>query len=247
MPFTESFLALKASNNVQKFALVYVPENESVEAFKKDLDAVLKSAQCHVLESQERTLPETVAFGITESKDPFAENFQAALREKGFQPDADTAGLWCTTFPLSWEQDAQLKTLQARLLKQVYMGHPASVYDVGELVAAHNAHILRQAMRETLEIELDNSPESLSKLDELITMHESAKTWQFRVFTRSLLVACGDYTGEVMRRQFPGARWAMQARPLVVKGETFAPRDRALELCCQGPKAETLTSLVRSV
>jgi hypothetical protein len=236
MPFTDSYIVLGAAKykNPLKFLRVYYPTGESAETFEHELYEVLESAKSYALSKQKQKLSDVVIFGISNHENILPSAFKDILQQNGFQQDEDITDLLTITFALSWEVDSRLRTLQERLQKQVYMAHPAEVYDLNELVAQHNAQVLQQALRAIFNVELDLSLQSLRHLDDIVTMRKRDEDWRFHVFTEPFLAACGDYTGEVIRALFPSARWVKQERPLALKGATFAPRGKATKLCFNG-------------
>lgn len=236
MPFSNHYLLLKLPQykNPLRFIRVYRPENESAETFEHDLDEIMYKAVRHALFTQGEEFFDVVIFGIADPEDTLSAGFKDSMRERGIEPDKDVYGLFIITFPLSWEVDTRLRTLQERLRKEVSMADPADAYDSDELVVQHNTKALQQVVRDVFDVELDLSQQSLRHLDDIITMRQDDESWRFHLFTESFLVACGDYTGEVIRALFPEARWTQEERPLDLRGATFIPRAKVIKLCCNG-------------
>jgi hypothetical protein len=236
MPFTDHYLLLKFPQykNPLRFIRVYRPDNESAETFEHDLDEILDKAMLHALYKQGEDLFDIVIFGIADPENTLSSEFKNIMRQRGILPDKDVSGLFTITFPLSWEIDPRLLTLQERLQKEVSLADPADAYDPNELVAQHNAKALQKSIKDVFGVELDLSLHSLVHLDDIITMRQDDENWRFHMFTETFLTACGDYTGEVIRAIFPEAQWTKEERPLELRGATLAPRAKVIKLCCNG-------------
>jgi hypothetical protein len=91
------------------------------------------------------------------------------------------------------------------------------------------------------------SLKSLAHLDDIITMRQDEDNWRFHLFNEPFLAACGDYTGEVIRKASPEARWIEGERPLDLRGMMLVPREKAIKLCCNGIRdsLETYVQLLR--
>lgn len=238
MPFTNHYLRLQVQyppyEHPNRFVRVYRPENESAATFEQDLGEVLYKAMLHALYTQEEKLFDAVVFGIADPENTLSAQFKEIMQKHGVHPDENILGLYIIKYPLSWELDPRLRTLQERLQTEISLTIPSDAYDPNELVVQHNTKALQQAIRDIFSVELDLSQHSLNHLDDIITMRQDDKKWRFHLFTEKFLTACGDYTGEVVRTIYPHARWTKNERPLSIGEATFNPRAKVIKLCCHG-------------
>jgi hypothetical protein len=236
MPFADHYLRLQLPlfKNPLWFVRVYLPANESAETFEQDLDELLYKAVRHALFTLEAEWFDIVVFGIADPEDTLSPEFKKVMRKRGIEADKNIVGLYVIEFPLSWEVDSRLRTLQERLQKEVSMAHPSDNYGPNELVVQHNTKALQQAIHDIFDVELDLSLKSLTHLDDIITMRQDDDKWRFHLFTEAFLVACGDYTGAVIKALSPEARWVKGERPLDLRGMLLVPREKAIKLCCNG-------------
>jgi hypothetical protein len=235
MPFAQQWLVLQSTTHpgALKFARTYVPQSESAGAFTSAVDDVLMDARFYVVGTRSSSLPAAVLFGVAHTPGALSPELTGILLARGFRSDDETSGLHSLAFPLSWEVDPRLRAVEEGLRRDVQMAHPACAYR-GRQVAQHNAAVLYQAVRDAYGLELNLSLDSLWYLDHIATLHGLDETWRFHAFDGSFAAAAGDFTGEVIRRMFPAARWIEQDRPLELRGATLSPRSKAAKLLCNG-------------